>query len=46
MLFGECKYTNAPMDTDIFYALQEKKKAVTWKKDKRHECIVKDSVRS
>ncbi|MDR2088103.1 MAG: ATP-binding protein [Clostridiales Family XIII bacterium] len=28
MLFGECKYTDGPMDTDLFYRLREKKKAV------------------
>ncbi|MDD3271606.1 MAG: DUF234 domain-containing protein [Syntrophomonadaceae bacterium] len=22
ILFGECKYTNEPMDVDVFYALQ------------------------
>lgn len=40
IVFGECKYTGKPMDTDIFYALQEKKKAVEWQKGKRNEWFV------
>jgi AAA+ ATPase superfamily predicted ATPase len=40
IFFGECKHTNEPMDTDIFYALNEKKKAVLWKRDTRREYFV------
>ena len=41
---GECKYTNEPMDVDIFYALQEKKKAVAWQKDRRREHFIFFSI--
>jgi AAA+ ATPase superfamily predicted ATPase len=33
ILFAECKYTASPMDTDIFFALREKAKAVPRKPD-------------
>ncbi len=44
ILLGECKYTNEPMDVDIFYALQEKKKAVAWQKDQRREHFIFFSI--
>ena len=44
ILLGECKYTNEPMDVDIFYALQEKKKAVAWQKDRRREHFIFFSI--
>ncbi len=44
ILFGECKYTNEPMDTDVFYALLEKERAVTWKKDNRREYFIFFSI--
>jgi len=44
ILLGECKYTNEPMDVDIFYALQEKKKAVAWQKDRRREHLIFFSI--
>ena len=37
IMFCECKYTNEPMDTDIFYALREKVNAVQWKPVQRTE---------
>ncbi len=44
MIFGECKYTNELMDTGIFYALQKKKGAVAWKKDRRREHFIFFSI--
>lgn len=44
ILFGECKYTNQPMDTDIFYDLLQKKTSVEWKKDTRREFYIFFSV--
>jgi len=40
IVYGECKYTGEPMDTDVFYRLQEKKNAVNWKKELRNEYFV------
>jgi uncharacterized protein len=34
IVFGECKYTVKPIDTDIYYALVEKAKHVKWKQDR------------
>ena len=30
IIFGECKYTIQPMDTDVLYKLEEKAKSVKW----------------
>jgi len=40
IVFGECKYTSEPMDTDVFFKLQEKKNAVNWRKESRNEYFV------
>ncbi|MCX7951320.1 MAG: ATP-binding protein [Clostridiales bacterium] len=40
ILFGECKYLNTPVDTDVFYRLMEKSKNVEWKNDNRNEYFV------
>ena len=32
IIFGECKFTNEPMDTDVYYHLLEKAEKVDWKK--------------
>jgi AAA+ ATPase superfamily predicted ATPase len=44
ILFGECKYTNAPMDTDIYYALRKKAARVRWRGGDRKETYVFFSV--
>jgi AAA+ ATPase superfamily predicted ATPase len=44
IFFGECKHTNEPMDTHVFYALNEKKKAVSWKRETRREYFVFFSI--
>ena len=40
IVFCECKYTNEPMDTDVFYALRGKAEAVQWKSVQRTERYV------
>lgn len=40
IVFGECKYLNKPVGTDIYIKLKEKAKKVTWNKDKRKEFYV------
>jgi len=44
IMFGECKYTNQPMDTNIFYDLLQKKTSVEWKKETRREFYIFFSV--
>ncbi|MDR1205331.1 MAG: ATP-binding protein [Peptococcaceae bacterium] len=44
IFFGECKHSNEPMDTNVFYALNEKKKAAPWKRDARREHFVFFSI--
>lgn len=44
IIFGECKYTNKPMDTDVYYALLEKAKKVGWNKSDRKEFYVLFSI--
>jgi AAA+ ATPase superfamily predicted ATPase len=44
IVFGECKYTNGPMDTDIFNALMEKKMAIAWKNETRREWFIFFSI--
>lgn len=41
ILFGECKWTNKPVDEDVFFALIQKKERVLWHKNEREEsfCI-------
>lgn len=44
IIFSECKYTNQPMDVDIYYSLLDKIKYVDWKKNGRHEHFVFFSI--
>ncbi|AGA70628.1 putative ATPase (AAA+ superfamily) [Desulfitobacterium dichloroeliminans LMG P-21439] len=44
MIFGECKYHEKPVDTDIFYALVKKSEAVTWKQSERKNWYVLFSI--
>ncbi|MDP3488008.1 MAG: ATP-binding protein, partial [Bacillota bacterium] len=39
-LFCECKYTEAPVDDDVFYALVQKAKSVDWHRADRQEYYV------
>lgn len=40
IIFGECKFTNKPMDIDIYYSLIEKTPYVNWKNSTRKEHFV------
>ena len=40
IIFGECKFTNKPMDVDVYYSLLEKTKYVNWNNSKRKEHFV------
>jgi len=40
IIFGECKYTEQPLDTNVFYALMEKAQKVQWKKNCRRQFIL------
>lgn len=40
IIFGECKFTNKPMDVDVYYDLLEKKQHVNWKNSTRTEHFV------
>jgi len=44
IVFAECKYTNKPMDADVFYDLLRKKELVPWKKENRKEKFVLFSI--
>jgi AAA+ ATPase superfamily predicted ATPase len=44
IIFGECKYTEKKMDTNVFYDLLEKKKTVEWKKNDCREWYVLFSI--
>jgi len=44
IIFGECKYTEKPMDVAVFYKLLEKKQAVKWKNQDRKEWFVLFSI--
>lgn len=44
ILFGECKYLSGCMDVDVFYLLQEKAKAVPWRRENRRELYCLFSV--
>lgn len=44
VIFGECKYTNNPMDIDAYYALLEKTKKVQWNLNERQEHFVFFSI--
>lgn len=44
IIFGECKYTNKPMDVDILYKLENKATKVDWKKDNRKEKFILFSI--
>lgn len=35
IIFGECKFTNKPMDINIYYELLEKSRKVKWKNNRR-----------
>ena len=40
VIFGECKFTNEPMDVDVYYHLLEKIERVEWKKETRKNHFV------
>lgn len=40
ILFGECKWTNSKVDTDLYYDLQRKSKLVQWNNNTRKEHFV------
>ena len=40
IIFGECKFTNKPMDVDVYYSLLEKTSFVNWKNSTRKEHFV------
>nr|WP_316621476.1 ATP-binding protein [uncultured Ruminococcus sp.] len=40
VIFGECKFTNEPMDVDVYYQLLEKIERVEWKKKTRKNHFV------
>lgn len=44
IIFGECKYHEKPVDTDVFYALVKKAEAVTWKRSERKNWYVLFSI--
>ena len=44
IIFGDCKYRNELMGTDVLNALEEKSKKVAWKKDGRKEWFVLFSI--
>ena len=44
IIFGECKYTEKPVDTDIFYSLVQKAKKVSWKINSRKEQYILFSI--
>lgn len=40
IIFGECKFTNEPVDVDVYYALLEKIKRVSWNYKTRKDHFV------
>ena len=44
IMFGECKYTNKPMDIDILLKLEEKARLVEWHNDNRNERYILFSI--
>ena len=44
IVFGECKYTNKPMDVDVLFNLENKATKVDWKKDNRKEKFILFSI--
>lgn len=44
IIFGECKYTNKPMDVDVLFDLENKSKNVDWKNENRNEKFILFSV--
>ncbi|MCP4151552.1 MAG: ATP-binding protein, partial [bacterium] len=40
IILGECKYTEAQIDVNLFFRLQEKGKAVSWNRDQRKEYYI------
>lgn len=43
IIFGECKYTDQPVGTEVFYQLADKAKRVRWK-DRRRESFILFSI--
>ena len=44
IIFGECKYTNKPMDVDVLFDLENKSKNVDWKNERRKERYILFSI--
>lgn len=44
IIFGECKFTEKPMDVDVYYNLLEKVKKVNWNIEKRKEHFILFSI--
>ena len=44
IVFGECKFTNDPMDVNVYYNLLEKAKPVKWRHGDRIEHFVFFSI--
>lgn len=44
IIFGECKYTEKKLDSDIFYTLLRKASVVNWKNNNRREWYVLFSI--
>jgi AAA+ ATPase superfamily predicted ATPase len=44
IVFGECKYREAPIGTDVFYSLVNKSKEVEWKRNNRNEWFILFSI--
>lgn len=44
IIFGECKYTNKPMDVDVLFNLEKKASQVDWMSGRRNEKFILLSV--
>jgi len=44
IVFAECKFQSKPVDTDVFYALLQKKEQVLWNNKNRCEKFVLFSI--
>lgn len=44
IIFGECKYTNKPMDVDVLFNLEKKASQVDWMSGRRNEKFILFSV--
>lgn len=40
IIYGECKFTEKPVDVDIYYQLAEKAKQVNWRSERREHFIL------